>query len=47
MGAISEQNERFTNMSDQTDPKDTEGHRAGKPFATDEDDTEGHRAGKP
>jgi len=58
MGAINQQNERFTAMSDQNDPKDTEGHRA--KWATDEDtegnmkgkpatddDTEGHRAGIP
>ena len=42
MGANSKQNERFTGMSDQNDPKDTEGHRASKP-ATDED-TEGNKA---
>ena len=58
MGAINPQNERFTGMSDQNDPKDTAGHRA--KWATDEDtegnikakpaideDTEGHKAGIP
>ena len=41
MGATSQQNERFTGMSDQKDPKDAEGHRAKQ---ASDDDTEGHRA---
>ena len=44
MSADREQNERFTGMSDQNDPRDTEGHRTR--LATDED-TEGNMKGKP
>jgi hypothetical protein len=46
MGADREQNERFTGMSDQNDPRDTEGHKTGIPRASD-DDTEGHKTGIP
>src|SRR5882762_11685036 len=48
MGVNSKQNERFTGMSDQNDPEDTEGHKAGIPgFARDDEDTEGNMKGKP